>query len=421
MQYLIALLTVILTLFYVYRIHQNVKGKRKWIYYEIIYNCFIKFFIGFLGLPSYLNYLTDVFLLVLLIQELLSKRVYVYGKQERVSNQSGLFIAVIYFIFTIFSFIYNKYSFLQYLWGIRNNFRFFVFAWLCCRNMKKKDFETLFDVLSGFFALNIIAVTYEYFFSGIDVRVGDSISGLYSAGLEHGGGNGPLNWIICIVCVHALAKYMSKEKPLWYLVYVIAGAVYMASLSELKIFFIELAIIIIGVVAFSRKSYKIGIIGIGGMIAFYFGINAIYRLFPQFADFYNIDRILANVDLGSGYQGRGTINRMSSISYVFSHFLHSPLQRLFGIGLGNADFSSFSFLQSAFYNTNSWTLYQFFYVPFVLIETGMIGLVLFISYFVNVLFKAVKLKTKSNTSSSNRVIAIMISILAIAMLFYNQL
>ncbi len=194
----------------------------------------------------------------------------------------------------------------------------------------------------------------------------------------------------------------------------------MASLSELKVFFLELAVIIIGCIGLSKKSIKIGLIGIGGVLSIILGINVIYRYFPQFADFFKMDTLIAYLGKDAGYQGVGTINRLNAISYVFSRFLHSPLERILGIGLGNADFSSFSFLQSSFYNNYSWTLYQFFYAPFVLIETGILGLISFMAIFIKYVSSAIRMKPNSKESSSYRVIAIMISIMSIAMIFYNQ-
>ncbi len=420
MQYVVVLITLVLASFYIYRINREVKGKKRWIYYEIIYNCFIKFFIGFLGLPSFLNYISDFILIILFLLEITSKRSNKKRIQRNKEFQIFVLLICFYFIVSIFSFISNQYSILQYLWGFRNNFRFLIFAILCCRIIKKKDLETIFDILFGFFGVNIIAVTYEFFFSGIRARTGDAISGLYSSGIGQGGGNGHLNWLLCIVCVYAIAKYLSKEKRAWYLFYVVAGSVYMASLSELKVFFLELAVIIIGCIGLSKKSIKIGLIGIGGVLSIILGINVIYRYFPQFADFFKMDTLIAYLGKDAGYQGVGTINRLNAISYVFSRFLHSPLERILGIGLGNADFSSFSFLQSSFYNNYSWTLYQFFYAPFVLIETGILGLISFMAIFIKYVSSAIRMKPNSKESSSYRVIAIMISIMSIAMIFYNQ-
>ncbi|WP_131464492.1 hypothetical protein [Acetivibrio straminisolvens] len=159
----------------------------------------------------------------------------------------------IYFVITLLSYFVNLYSPLLYIWGFRNNMRFLIFAMMCAVFLKRRDIYTFLDILFGYFILNIFVVTYQFFFKGYNYNaIGDFISGLYAAG-EKRGGNSALNWLLCIICAAAIIQYFNKEKSIWYLIVAIAGSTYMATLSELKVFFIEIIVISVVCICVSKS------------------------------------------------------------------------------------------------------------------------------------------------------------------------
>lgn len=420
MNYILAIMAIALAVYYYNRICKGKERVVKLIYFELIYNLIIKFIIGNLGLPSLLNYITD-FILIWILAEYFCQKKY----KKLFVPKSLVFCLSIFVLISIISFVLNLYSPMLYLWGFRNNCRFLIFAMMCAVYLKREDIPKIMNILFGFFLLNIVVVTYQAFFvTYSEISKGDFISGLYSNGVERGG-NASLNWLMCIVCTYYIVQYLNKKTTMFNMLIAIAGSMYMSTVAEIKIFYIQ--IIIIGIVSLliCRKSFKtIGFV-IVGITVLILGARALYALFPDFADFFKLENMLDYVtrDTGYGSGGRETkvgIDRLTAIPFVLNNFLVDPIDKIFGIGLGNADYSSFSFLTSSFYENNSWSGYQFFYSSFITIEMGLAGLMCYLIVIFNYIKTAVKLKVKTIEDKSIKQFVIIISMISILMLFSNQ-
>ena len=411
---LICLLILSISAFYIWNIISCKHGAVRWIYLEIIYNCFIKFIMGFMKLSSVLNYITDLILLIIVLYYFFNKKV---NNKSRIPYPLKI-VFCIYLIAVIISYLMNLYSPLLFVWGMRNNMRFIVFAMMCSAYLTCEDINDIFDILFGYFILNIITVTYEFFFAGFSFHTGDLISGLYSEGTI-GGGNGALNIFICIMCTISIVKYLNKEKKLAYMLVCIIGSLYMAALSELKIFFVEIVIISILAVWLCKKSIKLIAFFFAGMVGLIFAINIFYQYFPQFENFFAFENLKDSIFSTAQYGGNQSISRTGAIRYVMDNFLRTIPEKMFGIGFGNADYSSFSILTSDFYLEYSSTAYQWFYAPFIMIETGIMGLSAYILILLNFVKESL-VKNISANKTSLKNISFIISILAIIMLFYNQ-
>lgn len=420
MKYILALMAIITALYYYNKMSKGNNHVVKLIYFEILYNLIIKFIIGNLGLPSMLNYITD-FILIWILAEYFCQKKY----KKLFVPKSLVFCLSIFVLISIISFVLNLYSPMLYLWGFRNNFRFLLFAMMCAVYLKREDIPKIMNILFGFFLLNIVVVTYQAFFTSYSERaIGDFISGLYSNGMERGG-NASLNWLMCIVCTYYIVRYLNKETSVVNMLIAVAGSMYMSTVAEIKIFYIQ--IVFIGVVSLlmCRKSLKTFGFIIIGAAALVLGAKALYHLFPNFADFFKLENMLDYVtrDTGYGSAGRDTkvgIDRLTAIPFVLKNFLNSPIDKIFGIGLGNADYSSFSFLTSSFYENNSWSGYQFFYSSLMTIEMGLAGLMCYLIVIFNYIKTAVKLKAKTIEDKSIKQFVIIISMISILMLFSNQ-
>lgn len=415
MLYIICLLIFVLTAYYTKKVLKIRGFSKKLIYFQIIYNCFIKFLQGYLGLPSILSYVTDILLLLIVINYLIIRR-----KRKKSNIPKSLKIVFItYFSVTILTYIFNLYNPLLYFWGFRNNMRFIIFSMMCVVYLDIEDINRIMSILFGYFLLNIPVITYEYFLAGLDFRTGDIISGLYSIKTKQGG-NGELNWLICIISTYAIVQYLNKTKKIYYLLICIISSCYMAALSELKVFFVEIIIIAIVAIWLSKKSVKILIFTIIGIIALIIGINLLYTYFPKFNNFFDLKNINQVLFSTESYSNRGGMSRFGAIAYVFENFSQTTLKKLLGIGFGNADYSTFSFLTSDFYIANKNSSYQWFYGPFILIETGIIGLVSYVFILINFIKESFSLKNFNIKILNFKIFSIIISLLSIMMLFYNQ-
>ena len=291
----------------------------KLIHLQIFYTCIIKFFIGHFHIPSSANYLTDIITLVLFV--LMIKK---GGLRIKKTSYNMWIFAFV--LSTIISFCINGYSLFLYLWGARNIFRFFIFFSACIVFLKREDIDKIFSMLEVMFFLNVGLALFQRW---ILHYIGDASSGFYSLG-NMSGGNGSINVLMCIVIAIQISKYLTREKKLIHiLIYVLAASV-VASSIELKIFFIEILVLIIFTVASQGASEKGLVLAIVGLIFINYGTALLEIIYPEWEGIFNIQELLLN---SQTYGTDDKIGRLSGMSYMLENFLNTPIHKLFGIGL----------------------------------------------------------------------------------------
>lgn len=378
---------------------------KKLIIIQILYNCIIKFCIGHLNVPSVANYLTDV-ITVLLCFLLL------YDCHFKIKFDK---MKLIFFGFTLsvaISFCLNSYSVVLYLWGIRNIFRFFAFFFACVHFLELTDIRLIMDYLEKIFWVNIIIILVQKWILNY---IGDASSGLYSLAKE-GGGNGAVNILLCVVCAYELAKYMVGEiKATKFVIYLVSTCIVAVSI-ELKVFFVE-CIILLALYIIVRKISVKGIFMLGfSIIVIIWGTKYLEKLYPLWEGFFTISELIENT---MTYGDSEKVGRLTGMLYIMGKILQTPTQRLFGIGLGNADFSSsFTFLTSDFYRKYEFLSYNFFSSAWMLLETGICGTICYLLWFANSFLHVWKLRNKKNIWIYFSIFA---SVITIIQFFYNQM
>ena len=91
------------------------------IFLQIIYNCFVKYLIVDLGLPSLLNYFTDLITLLLFYMTLKKLNFHIPRKNNAIN------VSLLLLLCMTLSFIADISSISLYVWSLRNIFRFYVF------------------------------------------------------------------------------------------------------------------------------------------------------------------------------------------------------------------------------------------------------------------------------------------------------
>jgi hypothetical protein len=128
----------------------------------------------------------------------------------------------------------------------------------------------------------------------------------------------------------------------------------------------------------------------------------------------------------SGYTGSGDLNRLTAITSInkLEFFKESFTHRLFGIGLGGAEYSSSSaFLQSIFYRQYQYLHYYWFSHAWMYLECGYIGLIGYIfGFFSNVLvgIKVIRSMKRSYKDTSAVMTGVILSIMTALLYIYNQ-
>lgn len=386
---------------------------RNLIFIQIIYCAFIGWATPQFGLPGIFRYLTDVITMLLFIEILFFKM----NNPHETKNKPVITTVVLFFVYTVICWLSMMYSPIHYLWGLRNNFRFYIFMIACILFLDEEDISGILKILYVIFLANVIMCTYQYFSMK---RAADYVAG-FMGSTETQGGNGPMVLMLTIVCITSTVEYMEKKCNLMKVLVAIAGTLYIATIAEIKILYLIVGLVAVVSNLFTRFSVKKILLIAIIITVLPIAINILYILYPNFEDFFSYEDILEYINGEQGYTSSGDINRLSAISYCMENFLETTPQKLFGIGLGNADGSTnYIELVSDFYRDNINTHYTWFSVPFMFIETGFVGLAFFFGIFANCFIKATKVRKK--VKWNNRAYAIIgqvVSVFAVVIAFAN--
>ena len=132
----------------------------------------------------------------------------------------------------------------------------------------------------------------------------------------------------------------------------------------------------------------------------------------------------------SGYTNSGDLSRFNAVSQIYKRFLKGDIGKvLFGIGLGNAGYSSaFSFFNSKFFMLYNALHYQWFTDAYIYIELGIVGLIFFEGFFFMIfafskkIMKTINKKGKFIDDEIKIIVQVVgiISILSVFLTVYNS-
>lgn len=378
------------------------------IYFQIIYNCFIKFFISDLKLPSFFNYITDILNTILLIGVIFNMK---YKSPVKVKNNPIVLTFILFFI-NIFSFIIDYSNIFLFLWGFRNIYRFFIFFYCCIYILTEEDIINIFKILEKIFIINFVVCMYEYFVKGIKF---DNLGGIFGNNIV--GGNGPLNVFIILMDIYYFVLFLYKKKKVLSLLLILGSSLLIASIAELKIVFFEVIFLMLLVPIFIKFNLKIIATMILTILIGYEALNVYIQLYPNNKDFLSFE-FVEEYALNSSYGSSTDINRLSAISMINERFFNNNLKyKIIGMGLGNAETSQISLFNSDFFRDYGGTFkYTWFSHAFMYLESGYLGLIIYILFFIKILYDAFRYKNKNYFIS----ITFLFSIYCLIFLFYNQ-
>jgi hypothetical protein len=333
------------------------------------------------------------------------------AKLRQIKNMKS---ALVFFTcLIILSFILNIYSPVLLIWGIRSYFRFFIFFIAVVLYLKEEDVEEILNILFIILILNVLISTYQYFALGLR---NDYVGGTF--GTEKGC-NAYTNILLLVLSSYALMAFLNKRKSIFYTVMVLVFSMYIAALSELKGFYIEFAIIAaFGMIISKPNKRTISMIVVGGVILF-FGARYFMKQYNIFENFFNLESIVYYMTDGSYSFGADKVNRLSGIIRIQNMFLDDGLKKLFGIGLGNADYSSY--FMSDVYRQYGYLRYTWFLSTFLFLELGYLGLISYILIFIATIMDLKRIHLFFENKSKELILtSILIALCTIVIVFYNS-
>ena len=334
-----------------------------------------------IGLPQSLFYINDILLCLVLC--LYYKKLNVFKKLKL----KGInYILVILISVILIGIIGNLVPLQMILWGMRNTFRGILFLFLCVACLNYDDVSSILEVFIKLQYLNFALGIYQYFVLGLKQ---DTVGGIF------GHGNGNALCIFCvIVCSYTIVNYMNEKVGLGSMLFCIISSFILAGLAEEKFLIFEIIITIILALALSKKSFiKLAIIPVFILMIFY-GLQISEILLPgimkQITSVNYIEKYVTASWVGSYY-----IPRIGSYSFISDRIFHGNMfWKLFGLGMGNCDTSSFGFLQSYYYNRYGFMNYRWIFQQWTIMENGIVGFLSFVLFFIVIIFYLFKIRKK---------------------------
>ena len=192
-----------------------------------------------------------------------------------------------------------------------------------------------------------------------------------------------------------------------------------SAMAELKFFFFAFTLILLLSMFLTSFSLKKVLLFLLSTVLILGTTAYLGSLYKSFDGFFSIETLL-NAMSQSNYAAANDMGRFSALRIISRRFLKDVPSKIFGLGLGNCDVSSFSFFNTPFYNTYENTHYHFFSHAFMFLENGYVGLFFYTGFFVMCLFSSAKSLWRKRGVPLFCQMAVILSILCLILLFYNS-
>lgn len=346
--------------------------------YVVLAPFFFFLMMDVIGLSSFVKYTVDIAWLALL-GILVSTKRYVLNRQTK----KLICIITAFVLVSLLGFLGGFQSVFYYLWGFRNNIRFFVFFVACIVYLDRKNADALLSIMDKIFYINLFVTLFQFFALGIKQ---DYLGGVFGVSK---GCNAYTNIFLVLVVSCHLLRYMNGLETFKECVLKCLFSLLIAALAELKMFFLEFVLIVVLASVFTRFSSRKLWITLAAIVSFAVMMHVLDILFPHFKNWFAIGKIWDSLTSSSGYTNTNDMNRLTSIYISWNRYLDTGFRKMFGLGLGNCDYASgYEFLTTPFYNKHSQLHYMWFLSSFLILETGLVGLSVYIYFFIQVFFCA---------------------------------
>lgn len=349
--------------------------------------CIMLFIIDELHMPSALKYVPDLLLLFLLVYTIVKeKRLVINGNDKSLRN-----VILAFLLYCVLSSLFNGVGAGLFLWAIRCTFRFYAFYYLCIKYLNLSDLNTVFSNLEKLYIVNILVVAYQFFVKGLRM---DFLGGIF--GTDYGC-NGYLNVFMVVMLSYVVNQYFHKQSTLRKLGLYLISSFAIAGMAELKFFYIEALIIFLLALVINKPSVKTISFAIVSSIALFVGLSILEKVFPEAYLLLFDQRGLNNYLSANWAQGR-EIGRSTAFDFINIRFFNDDFnKKMFGLGFGNCEFSSF--FMSDFAKLYKSTNYRNFTFAMQYLETGFVGLILYVSCFAVIFISTFKVKCNNEKKS----------------------
>lgn len=383
------------------------------IFFQIIFSMLYKT-LELFGLEveklNYVLHFVAIYLLFLLLRDK-NREMKKYIRFEMIATII-LFVTTIVGIFIIplcYRDIVEHATFGMYMKGLLNFYRYFIFFYAVIKYLDYNDIKIIFNILEKMFVLNIILCFVEYFFMGCEQ---DFLGGIF--GITYGGNVG-LNILLCFFSALYALKYLNKKISIYSFIGVEIICILLATMAELKIYYIELIVIMVVAALLVKPNRNTVKIILASVLILGIGMYALSVVFPKQYD------ILMNADKFSRYaEGSyvsGSLGRMTMFQELEEIFFQDyPLIRFFGFGIGTFDSTSSSYWATKY----SYLRVGWFANSSILLNLGYVGLITMYIFYINLGRKAFMWRKQFEEEKIYMDFTIIMIVIMIVTMWYNQ-
>ena len=373
---------------------------------------FLPFLLAFateiLNLPSFIKYLLDILLVALTAVLIIRKRFVITAKLRPLAIMLSLFLA-----YALIGYLFNFQSPFYLMWGLRNTFRFYLAFFVFTMYLCEEDGHNWLGFLDVIFWVDIAVAVFQFF---VIKTHQDLLGGIFGVSSNS---NGYTIVFFCIVVAKSLISAFNGTEKYRYCLLKCLAALLVAAMAEIKFFYFVFALILVVaafITEFSKKKLMLILSLVGGLFLF---ASLLSFWYEEFEGFFSV-KTLWEFATKSNYSSSKDLNRLSAVSTLTTRYITDPLDRLFGMGIGNCDMSEIAIFNSRFYQNYGFLHYYWFAFAMVFLELGFVGLALYLGFFVACIIAcAIYMKRKM----ANRFfcqMGIVIAVVCIAISFYSS-
>lgn len=363
-----------------------------------------------LGLPWSIRYVLDVAWFALLLMMIAFRDRLIWNHVRTL-----VLWTVAFLLYTALAYLVQYQSGLYYLWGVRNTFRMYVAFFSFSTFLTQQDIEQYLDIFDKLFYASVVVSLIQFFVLDVD---GDYLGGLFGTEI---GSNGHTNIFFCIVLTRSVVFYLEKRETLRRCLVKFIAALLVAALAEIKFFFMEAILIILLAVLFTNFSWRKVWIMAGGLAGIFLGASLLVMFFPNSTGFLSLEYFWEMATADRGYTSSGDMNRLNAIAVINERLFDTVWEQLFGFGLGNCETSTFSFLNTPFFEEYGYLHYSWISYAFLYLECGWIGLIFFYGFFAILYRKTQKMeRTCDATAKAYCIMTRILLILCVLISVYNS-
>lgn len=358
------------------------------------------------GMLGYLKYFPDGILLVLLILSL--------GRKIKLNKSLLLPFGLVigFFCYTAFIYLIQYQSVAYFLWGFRNNFRFYIAFFTFVALLDTKDVDQWFRAMDVLFWINTGLSAFQFFFLGVS---GDYLGGIFGI---LGASNAFTLCFQSIVVTRAFLMTFNGTESFSSCILKCGASLLVAAMAEMKFYFFVVIYLIIGATVLSRFSIKKVTILLLSVVAITYTASLVAEWFG-FENFFSYEGLIESATRDN-YSSRVDINRLSAIPSLSRILDINAFEQFFGLGLGNCDTSAFAVCNTPFFRQYQYLHYTWFTSAMVFLETGYLGLGIYLSFFVSCALFANKCRRKRMGNMLYNQMTLLTAILCCVLVFYNS-